>query len=297
MATPFLSVCLITYNHERYLRKAIEGVLMQEVDFEIELIIADDFSTDATRSIIEEYRLKHPTIIKPILQAKNIGAANNWMDLMEAPVGKYVAYQDGDDYWTDPLKLQKQVDFLENHPNAVMCFTNIEVFDDDTQKLGPYWTKTEDKQYNVIDLINENVAPSCSIVFRNHLVDLRSSGISILSIGDWPFYILLLQFGYAKYMDFISAVYRVRSSSMFSKISFIRQLKMKSEVYNFFLQKPAFAKYKNEFKKAYCLNAYFLAIRLEKKDPMRKSYLKEVINNFRYVDFATVCKAAVKYFY
>ena len=153
MATPFLSVCLITYNHEKYLKQAIEGVLMQHVNFEIELIIADDFSTDATRSIIEEYRVKHPKIIKPILQAKNIGAANNWMDLMEAPVGKYVAYQDGDDYWTDPLKLQKQVDFLESHPDAVMCFTNIEVFDDDTQKLEPYWTKTEDKQYNITDQI------------------------------------------------------------------------------------------------------------------------------------------------
>ena len=112
MEAPLLSVCLITYNHNKYIREAIESILMQKVNFTWELIIADDFSTDGTREIVLEYKEKYPDFIKLILQEKNVGATRNWIDLIIAPKSKYIAYFEGDDYWTNPYKLQKQRDFI-----------------------------------------------------------------------------------------------------------------------------------------------------------------------------------------
>src|SRR5688572_11378120 len=124
-ADPIVSVCLITYNHVSFIRDAIEGVLSQKVNFPWEFIIADDFSVDGSRDIVVEYQKKYPELIRLILQEKNVGAANNWFDLMKAPKGKYIAYFEGDDYWIDDHKLQKQVDFLEKNEKYVGCSSNV----------------------------------------------------------------------------------------------------------------------------------------------------------------------------
>src|SRR5260221_9377408 len=107
MSTPLLSVCLITYNHSKFIRQAIEGVLMQSVNFSWELIIADDCSTDGTREILLEYKQKYPDFIKLILQKQNVGPAKNWLGLITSPKSKYIAYFEGDDFWIHPFKLQK----------------------------------------------------------------------------------------------------------------------------------------------------------------------------------------------
>jgi len=119
--TPFLSACVITHNHAAYIKETIEGVLMQKVDFPWELIIADDFSTDGTREILLEYKKKYPQFIKLILQTNNAGVEKNFSDLINAVKSKYMAFLDGDDYWTDPLKLQIQVDEMEKHLECDMC--------------------------------------------------------------------------------------------------------------------------------------------------------------------------------
>jgi len=127
---PILSVCLITYNHVKYIEQAIEGVLMQQVDFSFELVIADDFSTDGTRELLLAYKKKYPELIKLILQKKNVGPAKNWMNLITFPQCKYIAYFEGDDYWTDPYKLQKQVDYLERYSSCVGCFSDTSVINE-----------------------------------------------------------------------------------------------------------------------------------------------------------------------
>ena len=130
MQSPLLSVCLITYNHVNYIRQAIESVLMQEVDFSWELIIADDYSTDGTREILLEYKNKYPEFIKLILQEKNVGPAQNWKDLITKPNSKYIAYFEGDDYWIDPLKLKKQVGFLEANSDYGLVHTHYQTITD-----------------------------------------------------------------------------------------------------------------------------------------------------------------------
>ncbi len=116
-----VSVLMITYNHENFIREAIDGVLMQKTDFPIELIIGEDCSTDSTRKIVVEYAEKYPDLIRPLLPESNLGMMKNFIKTMEAAKGKYIALCEGDDYWTDPYKLQKQVDFLEDNTDYCLC--------------------------------------------------------------------------------------------------------------------------------------------------------------------------------
>lgn len=117
-----VSIVCITYNHEPYLRQALEGFLMQETDFPVEIILAEDCSTDGTRAICEEYAEKYPGKIKYIYRDHNVGYNENEYEAMCTATGKYIAYCEGDDYWTDSLKLKKQVDFLESHPDYSVCW-------------------------------------------------------------------------------------------------------------------------------------------------------------------------------
>ena len=111
MNKPLLSIASITYNHEQFIAQAIESWLMQKTSFEIEIIIGEDCSTDNTRAIIEKYRKLHPDLIKLIISESNVGMMPNFIRTLAACRGKYIALCEGDDYWTDPYKLQKQVDF------------------------------------------------------------------------------------------------------------------------------------------------------------------------------------------
>ncbi|HET8886992.1 MAG TPA: glycosyltransferase [Salinimicrobium sp.] len=124
---PVVSICCITYNHESYIEEALNGFLMQETDFPFEIVIHDDASTDNTANIIKEYEKKYPDLFRPIYQTENQkskykSGMNPRFNYPRAK-GKYIALCEGDDYWTDPLKLQKQVDFLERHENCSMVFT------------------------------------------------------------------------------------------------------------------------------------------------------------------------------
>ena len=124
-----VSVVMMTYGHENYIRQAIEGVLMQNCFFEVELIVANDCSTDKTDLIIKDIIQNHPrgNWIKYHHHEKNVGMMPNFIFALHQATGKYVALCDGDDYWTDPLKLQKQVGFLEENEEYVLCFHKIKI--------------------------------------------------------------------------------------------------------------------------------------------------------------------------
>ncbi len=134
-----LSVCVPTYNHEQYIGQMLDGAFMQQTNFEFEIVIGDDASTDATPDIIREYDAKRPGIIRAFLHSENQGpkeprefaGRNNVLQLLKACKGEYVAMCEGDDYWTDPLKLQKQVDFLDANPDFAVCHHNMEVIYED----------------------------------------------------------------------------------------------------------------------------------------------------------------------
>lgn len=216
---PLLSVCLITYNQVNYIEEAIEGVLKQQVNFFWELVIADDYSTDGTREILAVYKKQYPEFIKLILQDKNVGPAQNFSDLINYPSSKYIAYFEGDDYWTDPDKLQKQVDFLETNSDFAICFHEIKVLHEDGRELL-YNNIKENRTFNFTDLALNNFIATVSMVFRvyehhNILPDWfkgfaeNDYGLKLLNASKGPIY----------YIKDCMSVYRVHSKGIWSSQS------------------------------------------------------------------------------
>lgn len=216
MQEPLLSVCLITYNHVKYIREAIDGVLMQKVNFTWELIIADDFSTDGTRELVLEYKKKFPEFIKLIFQESNVGAALNWIDLITYPKSKYIAYCEGDDYWTDPYKLQKQVDFMESNVDYVICFHKVKILYDSNLRED-FLTKVPARTTTTVDLLNGNYIHTCSLTFRKPFGLFPPSYFDKLPIGDYPLILYLSKFGKIFCLDDLMAVYRVHKGGVWSE--------------------------------------------------------------------------------
>ena len=132
---PIISVCMITYNHEAFISEAIEGVLMQKTSFPFELIISDDCSTDKTREICLKYKSKYPDIIRLLLPESNLGMTKNFIETIKSATGEYIAICEGDDYWTDQLKLQKQIDFMEVNTEYSVCFHRYKIFDNESGEI------------------------------------------------------------------------------------------------------------------------------------------------------------------
>ena len=226
-----ISVCLITYNHAKYIREAIEGVLMQTTTYAWELIIADDFSTDETVEILLQYKEKYPENIRLILQKENVGPANNFRQLLTAAKSKYIAYLEGDDFWSDTKKLQKQVDYLEANPDYGICFTDADVLYEETGKIIKSFDKTNRKRIPsgdaLIRIVYYNPYKSCTVIFRNinlelFFLELEKTGFKI---GDWPLWIYFAEFSKISYLNFSSATYRIRSGSASNFVSFALQNK------------------------------------------------------------------------
>lgn len=131
MGNKKVSIVVATYNQEKYIRQTLESIVSQKANFEFEAIVGDDCSTDNNAQIIKEYAEKYPDIIVPILREKNLGMGGNTLDLMMRATGEYIAFIEGDDYWIDEQKLQKQVDFLDAHPDYCACFGLCHIVDAD----------------------------------------------------------------------------------------------------------------------------------------------------------------------
>ncbi len=212
---PVISVHMITYNHEPYIAQAIEGMLMQETDFPIELIIGEDCSTDRTREIILDYQKKHPQIIRVIMSEINIGAMPNLIRVAKACRGKYVAICEGDDYWTDPYKLQKQVDFLQANPDFSLCFHDALILWEGKSYPPRYFCSKDQKEISTIeDVIGEWFIPSASMVIRKKHITPLPEWFQDIYNGDYALHLLLAEKGKIKYCDEVMSVYRKQSGSL-----------------------------------------------------------------------------------
>jgi len=204
--SPKASIWMITYNHECFIAQALESILMQVVDFNYEIIIGEDCSTDSTREILKSYEAKYPDIVKPIYYETNVGMMQNMINVLKKCSGQYIALLEGDDYWTDPLKLQKQVDFLERNLDYVLVHTNYNRLDENNNlEISPL---------NVADsmdtktLLQYNCIRTCTTLFRNDFNKLHSFEQS-LPYGDWPLFLNISRNGYVKYFDEVTVVYRL----------------------------------------------------------------------------------------
>lgn len=213
MSIPIVSVCMITYNHEPYITEAIEGVLMQQTLFPIELIISEDCSRDGTRTIVREYAEKHSNIIVADLPEKTRGMMNNFHHCMSLAKGKYIALCEGDDYWTDSLKLQKQVDFLEANPDYSLVYTNYKIFIQKTKIfLDSIPVIREGYVYDYVLKKEINCRTMTVCLRRDNLANSPKLSDDFF-LGDFYIYLVVSQQGKFKYLSDTTGVYRVLENS------------------------------------------------------------------------------------
>lgn len=207
---PKISVCTITYGQEKFIEKCLKGVLSQEGDFDLEYIIGNDNSPDNTTSIIEKYQKEHPKghCIKFINRTENIGIMPNFIQTINSSTGDYIAICDGDDYWTDKQKLQKQLNVLENEEKFILTGHNVEIFENEIihDVSFPYKNPIPIDQ-NLI--YRKNYIPALSLFYRN--IHPIPDWMYQCSIGDYPLILFLSQFGEIHFSFEVMARYRLNS--------------------------------------------------------------------------------------
>jgi len=231
-----VSISCITYNHAGFIRDAIEGFLMQKTDFPFEILIHDDASTDGTTEIIKEYEKKFPEIIKPIYETENQwkkGKRGSVTFNFPRAKGKYIAICEGDDYWTDPYKLQKQVDFLEQNKDVFAVVTNSSVCDLNGKILQkerlviPKYNK--EGIYNLYDFFQKGISyPTATVLFRNENMTyiLRESNrLANPFLGDWILWVLLHLQGDFYFLNEVTAAYRINPQSITHTVNAIERWK------------------------------------------------------------------------
>lgn len=208
-----LSVICLTYNHAEFIRQALEGFVMQQTDFPFEVIVHDDASTDGTADIIREYANKYPKIIRPVFQVQNQWSQGcSIVKKFIAPLvrGEYVALCEGDDYWTNPLKLQKQADFLEANPDYSLCFHPVVVhWDDRRERDSRYPGENQVRKFDFKTLLKQNFIATNSVLYRWRF---RRDDVSLIADGvlpgDWFLHLLHAQVGKIGFLPEVMAVYR-----------------------------------------------------------------------------------------
>lgn len=231
-----VSTLMLTYNHERFIGEAIEGVLMQKTDFPCELVIAEDCSTDRTRDVIRGYWEKYPDRIRVLLNRRNTGARWTVSRGYMACRGQYVAVLDGDDYWTNPLKLQRQVDLLDRHPEHAICFHSVEfVWQDGSQESRIYRPSQIKDAYTLADLFEYCFMACCSVMYRRCIPEVYPAWYFLGPVGDWPRHVLHAQYGTIGYIDEPMGVWRLHGGGVHSMLPTTRKLRVAIEALRRFL--------------------------------------------------------------
>jgi glycosyltransferase involved in cell wall biosynthesis len=239
---PLLSVLIITYNHEDFVRKSIDSALAQKADFPFEIVIGDDHSTDGTTAIISEYHDRYPSQIFAVTHDQNVGVVENFFHTLARCRGKYIALLEGDDYWTDLLKLQKQVDFLETNAAFVLCGGHT-VSENTSRKtlfsLVKHYKAVRSKTrmietYDREEVCISNRFKTLTVVFRASLMEGFPASFKSGTILDWLIYIHLgMRAGpralFANLPETFG-VYTLHSGGIFSGIGQKKRLTVSAEV-------------------------------------------------------------------
>ena len=259
--TPLVTVRCLVYNHEPFLRQCLDGIVMQQTSFPFEAIVHDDASTDGSAAIIREYAEKYPDIIKPIYESENQYSKHDdsikrAIDAVMNPNTKYSALCEGDDYWTDPLKLQKQVDFLESHPDYVICSGNYRCLYQDRGELdsqGTYdWlfekypNEKQFFEYSLDNFFDDWWTRTLTCVYRSYGYQDELVAKGYTELRDDVYYYNMLTHGKGALLKDILGVYRVHSGGVWSgndKTDNIRkQIKNAFDIYEIEGDRRAFKK-------------------------------------------------------
>lgn len=266
--SPLVSIKCLVYNHGPYLRQCLDGFVMQKTNFAFEAIVHDDASTDNSAEIIREYAEKYPDIIKPIYETENQyskrdGSLRKIMNAAIHPDAKYIAICEGDDYWIDPLKLQKQVDFLEDNCEFGMVFGKVRRF---MQQSGSFSKHLFGSTISSsLALFHTNTVPTPTVMFRkslfnNYISEIDSTG---WLLGDYPLWLYISIHAKTHFMNEVLAVYRIlpesacHSCSVKKKENFIRSVYDMKRYFNQRYEFISKSKLENNLKEALLSNAFY----------------------------------------
>ena len=256
---PLVSVCVQTYQHVGFIAQCLDSILVQKTNFEFEILLGEDASTDGTRKICIEYAKKNPDKIRLFLHNRenvifidgNPTGRFNMLYNLQHSNGKYIALCEGDDYWTDPYKLQKQVDFLEANEDFSMCFHNAynDFNGDFKDYIKPMYEKSDTShKIHFEKIVVDNFIPTCSVLFRNNYFEKIPELFFQCPSGDWFLYSILSQYGKFWYLAEKMSVRRIHNGGIFNGLTLLNSILFKiktiqiikkylSPYYNFLLTK------------------------------------------------------------
>lgn len=234
MEKPLVSICCISYNQEKFIKATLDGFLMQKTDFPYEIVISDDFSNDNTRQIITEYKTKYPYLFRDVSPESNLGVSKNFIHVLRSARGNYIAFCEGDDYWTDPLKLQKQVDFMESHPECTVTFHRYNILQQEEQtwrkdRCDVYLKPEQEFVELTIPMYFANwVSQPCTMMYRRGIymgIDKPYHGYK-----DQHMVFHLLNEGKGYILNFDGAVYRENRGGVHGRTSALNQSRLAVQV-------------------------------------------------------------------
>ncbi|MBL8122099.1 glycosyltransferase [Candidatus Saccharibacteria bacterium] len=218
---PMVTVVVVAYNHQKYIRQAMDSILAQKTDFDIEILVHDDVSTDGTKEILMKYKDEYPDKIRLILEKENqfSKTGGGFLESVYSRAsGKYIAVCEGDDYWTDPSKLQRQVDFLEKKPGHTICFHPVIIKHEDTGEESLYPIPKKGHTYTLNELLRHNFIQTNSVLYRN-LRDYRGVCPDGILPQDWFTHIFHAKRGKIGYINNPMSVYRRHTGGLWWKDS------------------------------------------------------------------------------
>ena len=215
---PLVTVFNWSYNHCEFIRKSIDSILSQKTNFSVEVIIHDDASTDGSKEILKEYENKYPNIFQNIIHEKNQWNQGKSVmtPMLEVPRGEYIALTHGDDYWTDPMKLQKQIFLLQQNPSASFCFHNTLIVNENMEVSGQLRPQNPSLIHSIEELLGNNFIHTSSIVYRKSMLPEFPDWYYNAPMGDWPLCILLAERGKFLYINEVMSHYRLHGQSSWS---------------------------------------------------------------------------------
>ncbi len=228
-----VAIFMVTYNHEKFISEAIKNIVTQKTNFQYKLFIGDDCSTDKTLEICKRYQNKHVDKIDIVSYPSNIGATQNALNVYERCFNsgaKYVAMCEGDDYWCDENKLQKQIDFLEANTEYTICFHRVYEKTNDIKEVSNLNLSTNEETYSILDLAEKNFIHTPSVVFVNNLFKKFPHWYTQITAADYVLHMLNGRHGKIKYLPDIMAVYRQHQESFWSSLELIKRLRNWIEV-------------------------------------------------------------------
>lgn len=226
-----VSAVIITYNHESSLPTAVDSALMQAADFDFEVVVAEDCSTDGTRRVAQDLARRNPDKVIALCRDKNLGANGNFMEALKHCRGEYVALLEGDDRWTHPRKLQRQAGFLDMHRDCSMCCHAVNYVHDDGSEPPRRFPEGGKSQSSLEDILDGANFHTCSFMFRRALLPSPPDWLRTLWIGDWPVLMLLAEKGDVGFIDEVMAEYRIHPAGVWSSSSSARRIEGLLDVY------------------------------------------------------------------